>query len=56
MRSSYQSLIYLSQDVQKSMLGKEWLAKVDIETSTPYLLVCSVICTTTLLNELLLKW
>ena len=31
-----------SQDVQKHMLGKEWLAKVDNETSTPYLLVCSV--------------
>ena len=24
------------------MLGKEWLSKVDTETSTPYLLVCSV--------------
>lgn len=31
-----------SQDVQKYMLGKEWLAKVDNETSTPYLLVGSV--------------
>jgi len=25
-------------DVRKRMLGKEWLAKVDIETTTPYLL------------------
>ena len=30
------------QDVQKYMLGKEWLTKVDNETSTPYLLVGSV--------------
>jgi len=30
------------QEVQKHMLGKEWLAKVDNETSTPYLLVGSV--------------
>ena len=33
---------YPLQDVQKYMLGKEWLAKVDSETSTPYLLVGSV--------------
>jgi len=31
-----------SQDTQKHMLGKEWLTKVDNETSTPYLLVGSV--------------
>jgi len=40
----HRSLItnYPLQDVQKYMLGKEWLAKVDNETSTPYLLVGSV--------------
>lgn len=37
----YWSLIakYSSQDIQKRMLGREWLTKVDNETSTPYLLV-----------------
>lgn len=41
----HRSLIanYPLQDVQKHMLGKEWLAKVDNETSTPYLLVSSVV-------------
>ena len=35
------SLIRTSQDLQRHMLGQEWLAKVDNETSTPYLLVGS---------------
>jgi len=40
----HRSLIanYPLQDVQKYMLDKEWLTKVDNETSTPYLLVSSV--------------
>jgi len=37
----HQSLIRTSQDLQRHMLGHEWLAKVDNETSTPYLLVGS---------------
>ena len=34
-------MIHLPQNIQKRMLGKEWLAKIDNETATPYLLVGS---------------
>ena len=44
----------LVQNVQKRMLGKEWLAKVDNETSTPYLLVGSVSFVSRTSNQLLL--
>jgi hypothetical protein len=53
-RSFCRSLICPSQDVQKRMLGKEWLAKFDAETATPYLLVCSVPFTTSVLDHPLL--
>jgi hypothetical protein len=45
-----------SQDVQKCMLDREWLTKVDNETSTPYLLVRPAIIVVQTLAELQPDW